>query len=252
MRRNGVLAASARLAASCLALLTLAAVPALAGDRALIDFIGYSEDGQYFAFEEYGIGDGSGAPYSHIFIVDLATDAWVDGAPVSVDKLSDVDPEATPLSAVRTQTRDKAKNKLAALRIDVPVEILSLLGEGVSGADGKSVDLSTPMCCGPGQTQDDAFTLTLSTFPIASVETWCADMNPVGYALSFKAEGEPVDLHRDGARLPKSRGCTLDYRIYAVVQPFEGGAGGRMAIVSSYPYGLEGPDRRFLAVPIDL
>eukprot|EP01036_Dinobryon_divergens_P042760 gene42760-56842_t len=80
MQRNGVLAASARLAASCLALLTLAVVPALAGDRALIDFIGYSEDGQYFAFEEYGIGDGSGAPYSHIFIVDLAADAWGDGA----------------------------------------------------------------------------------------------------------------------------------------------------------------------------
>ena len=251
MQQNGVLAASARLAASCLALLTLAVVGALAGDRALIDFIGYSEDGQYFAFEEYGIGDGSGAPYSHIFIVDLAADAWVDGAPISVDTLSDADPEATPLSAVRAEARDKAKKKLDALKIDVPVEILSLLGDGVAGANGKSVGFSTPMCCGPGQTQDDAFRLKLSTFPIASGEDYCADMNPVGYALIFKADAEPVELHRDGAKLPKSRGCTLDYRIYAVVQPFEGGAGGRMAIVSSYPYGFEGPDRRFLAVPID-
>ena len=251
MKQNVVPVALARLAASFLALLLLAVTPAMAGDRALIDFIGYSEDGQYFAFEQYGIHDGSGGAYSQIFIVDLAADAWLDGAPISVDTNGDDDPEAKPLSKVRAEAMGKAQKKLTSLQIDVPVEILSLLGEGIAGADGKNVAFSTPMCCGPGQTQDDKFALKLTTFPIKSGEDYCADMNPVGYALTFAGESDPVDLHRDGDKLPKSRGCTLDYRIYAVVQPFEDGAGGRMVIVSSYPFGFEGPDRRFLAVPID-
>lgn len=250
MRQNAVRAALARLGAS-LSLFLLMLVPALAGDRALIDFIGYSEDGQYFAFEEYGAQDGSGAAYSHIYIVDLAADSWLDGTPISVDAVEDADPEAKPLPKVRAEARAKAAKQLAALQIDVPVEIVSLLGEGVIDADGMSMVFSTPSCCGPGQTQDDQFTLTLTTFPIISGDSYCAEMSPVGYALTITDGTDTIELHRDGNKLPKSRGCTTDYRLFAVVQPFEGGAGGRMAIVSSYRVGFEGPDRRFLAVPID-
>jgi predicted secreted protein len=50
--------------------------------------------------------------------------------------------------------------------------------------------------------------------------------------------------------LPKSRGCPTDYRLYAVVAPFQQ-AEPRIALISSYPFGFEGPDRRFLAVPLD-
>jgi hypothetical protein len=60
----------------------------------------------------------------------------------------------------------------------------------------------------------------------------------------------------DGDVLPSSRGCTLDYRIYAVVEPYGEYYGinfnaRRVAIIASYPFGFEGVDRRFLAVPID-
>jgi predicted secreted protein len=33
--------------------------------------IGYSPDGRYFAYEEFGTHDGSGAPFAEITIVDL-------------------------------------------------------------------------------------------------------------------------------------------------------------------------------------
>ena len=49
----------------------LANTPAVAGDRAMIDFIGYSQDMRYFAYEEYGVSDGVGLAYSTIYIVDL-------------------------------------------------------------------------------------------------------------------------------------------------------------------------------------
>ena len=62
MQPNAARVAMARLGASVAGLcgLMLLVTPALAGDRALIDVIGYSQDTDYFAFEEFGIQDGSG------------------------------------------------------------------------------------------------------------------------------------------------------------------------------------------------
>ena len=72
----------------------------------------------------------------------------------------------------------------------------------------------------------------------------------LGYALSLHDGQNVTEAHRDEATLPKSRGCPVAYRIYAVVSPFER-ADPRVAIISSYPFGFEGPDRRFLAVPLE-
>jgi predicted secreted protein len=240
----------ARLAASAVALLLLAIAPALAGDRALLNIMGYSEDGQYLAFEEYGVHDGSGGAYSNIYVVNLADDTWAKGVPFSVDAVSDEDPEAKPLTQVRAEALAKAQPTLKPLKLNVPAEIISLLGEGVTGTDGKSMAFSTPSCCGPGATQDDHLTLNLTTAPVKSDDDGCADMSPVGYRLELDDGTDKSVLHQDSDTLPKSRGCTVDYRIYAVIQPFEQNYG-RVAIISSYPFGFEGPDRRFLAVPID-
>lgn len=247
MIRNVVKAASARLAASLFGLM-LMVVPSLAGDRALIDFIGFSEDGQYFAFEEYGVQDGSGFAYSNIYVVDLAADKWVSGSPFRVQ--ADDETYETPLRDIRDEAMGEAQEMLDELGIVQPVEILALLGDAVPDNDGKRLEFSVPMCCGPGQTQDDRLALEIETFDVTTTDDYCIEMEPVGYALTFVNEDDVVELHRDGDVLPASRGCTLDYRLYAVVQPFWD-AGSRVAIISSYPFGFEGPDRRFLAVPID-
>jgi predicted secreted protein len=230
------------------ALLVLTAVPALAADRALLDIIGYSPDGRYFAFEEYGVHDGSGANYSHIYVVDLPADKWVYGTPFSVEENAETD-QMPPLAATRAKALAKAQDKLAPLGIDTPAQILALLGDGVPDSDGKTMVYADTFCCSPGATGDAHFTLSLSTFPAKFDEDYCADMGSVGYALTISGGDTTTTLHKDGATLPKSRGCTLDYRHYAVVAPFKGEVPPD-AIVSSYPFGFEGPDRRFLAVPI--
>ncbi|MDO8358974.1 MAG: DUF2259 domain-containing protein [Devosia sp.] len=246
MRQNAGPAALARLGAS-LALLLLMLVPALAGDRALIDLIGYSEDGRYFAFEEYGVQDGSGFAYSDVYVVDLPADKWLYGSPFNAQ----AEDEDTTLAEMRAAALKKAGDKLEETGITVPAEILALRGDGVSEGDGKTLGFSRPACCGPIPQGPEDYTLTLETFPADSPED-CVGLTGekgLGYALRFD-DGETVrELHRD-AKLPKSRGCPLDYRLYAVVQPFEQ-TGSYVAIVSSYPFGFEGPDRRFLAVPID-
>ena len=84
MRLNVVTKGMARLAASAAAALMLLVLPAMAANRALINMIGYSEDGDYFAFEQFGIQDGSGFAYSEVFVVDLANDKWTAGTPFEV------------------------------------------------------------------------------------------------------------------------------------------------------------------------
>ena len=56
--------------------LLISVVFASAGDYANLNFIGFSKDGRYLAFEEYGIQDGSGWAYSKFYFVDVAKNAY--------------------------------------------------------------------------------------------------------------------------------------------------------------------------------
>jgi predicted secreted protein len=252
MRRNAVPAVLARLVASLFVVLALIVAPAGAADRALINMLGYSAEGNYFGFEQFGIHDGSGFAFSEVFIVDLAHDKWTAGTPFEVQAAD----EEEPLAEVRAEAMAKARDKLDEYKIGVPVQILALIGEGEASRTGKRMSWSTPACCGPGYTQTDAFDLLIENRGISSTEEYCKDMSPVGFNLTYQDQFGHRELHMDGDVLPPSRGCTLDYRIYAVVEPFEdyyaeGFDGGRVAIIATYPFGFEGVDRRFLVVPID-
>lgn len=252
MQRNAVTAVLARLGASLVALFLLA-LPAAAAERALIDFIGFSDDAKYFAFEEFGIGDGSGAAYSTIYVIDLSQDKWVTGSPFAVDTLDDADPEARPLHEVRATALAQAQPMLTELGITEPVQIVALNGDG-EHADRKTLSWWTPRCCGIDQTEESEFTLSLSETPAKGADncqdTYAEGMGVVGYTLTVDVDDEHKELHADGAVLPASRRCTLGYSIYGVVQPMDSNYG-RVAIIASWPFGFEGPDRRFLAVPID-
>nr|WP_272210755.1 DUF2259 domain-containing protein [Marinicella sp. W31]MDC2876669.1 DUF2259 domain-containing protein [Marinicella sp. W31] len=54
--------------AGLMAALGLSASIATAGDFATFTPLGFSDDGSVFAFEEFGVEDGSGFPYSNIFL----------------------------------------------------------------------------------------------------------------------------------------------------------------------------------------
>lgn len=245
MRPNAGLVASARRAASLFGLLALSTAPALAGDRALIDFIGFSPDAKYFAFEEFGIQDGSGFAYSNIFIVDLEADTWLDGTPVRVR----TEDENKPLLQVRSEANSQAIKIIADKEISVPAEIAVLNGDGAVDADAQNLAFGLPGY-ERGKVRDER-QLSLKTFPLKSSEDcdlWF-DTPSQGFELTISGGEAGVTIHRDET-LPKSRGCVLDYRLYAVVIPgLDAPEGTGVAIISYYPGGFEGPDRRFLAVP---
>ena len=117
------------------------------------------------------------------------------------------------------------------------------------GTDGPSH--SVP----PGYFPNDpmgAFTLSLSPFS-ADSPLPCADWlgeKANGIILRLTGPDGEREIFRDDV-LPESRGCPSVYRIFAVVAPqYATPPAGYVAIIAVYPFGFEGPDRRFIAIPL--
>ena len=226
--------------------LVMLVVPAWAGDRALIEIIGYSRDSHYLAFEEFGIQDGSGFAYSNVYVVDLSEDNWVVGTPIR--KLADS--EETPLLEVRKDARDKAGETLATLGIDAPAQVLSMAGDGAPDMDGQSLRFGLPGYGNDAVIGD--YTLRLSTQDAQAMtpcNAWFGT-SAIGFSLSV-ADGNETRMVHEDQTLPRSRGCPVSYRIYAVLAPWtDEPLPHAVALISIYAQGFEGPDRRFLAVPL--
>lgn len=246
MKPNVAWLALARRAAISLCTFSLLALPAMAGDRALIDFIGFSPNARYFAFEEFGIQDGSGFAYSNVYVVDLERDSWLPGTPIR----QRADDEGTSLLRIRAEASRDALKIIAENDISAPPDLVALIGDGEPDAEATSLVFGRPGYV-EGDIADER-ELALSTFPTGAREDCAGYFNedPLGFELRLISNTEETILHRDDDTLPQSRGCALGYRLYGVVLPGLAAPQERgVVIVSVYPGGFEGPDRRFLAVP---
>lgn len=50
-----------------------------AGDAATFINLGFSPDGKFFAFGQYGYQDGSGFPYAEVYIIDVVKNSYING-----------------------------------------------------------------------------------------------------------------------------------------------------------------------------
>jgi len=225
----------------------MSAGAAVAGDRALAETIGYSQDARYFAFEEFGIQDGSGFAYSHIYVIDLAEDRWVVGTPIIVE----ADEDTETLKAIRERSREQSMVRLNDLEIDRPAQIAAYNGDGTPDIDGLSISFGVPGFASPGAVTG-AYDVSLEIYAAKSGAP-CLDWfgeNAMGFSLSIEDYGVVRQVHQDRS-LPRSRGCPITYRITGVYLPFEATDISRaVALISVYAYGFEGADRRFVAVPL--
>ncbi len=218
---------------------------AMAGDYADRDILGFSTDGGYFAFEEYGTQDGSGFSYSNIYVIDIDKDRWASGTPVRVLRKD----ESVALTTVRTDARKQGSALLKRYGIVAVGETLVSNPLTEIGADPYVVRFIT----NPYVDTDRIWTLTLTPVPFPD-PPGCENLGPVqGFRLVLRnVDGEERTLLED-SKLPASRGCALDYAISDVVffDP-EAEAAKLAVIVSVYTVGFEGSDRRFLAVTAPL
>lgn len=251
---------------------------AIAGDYADRKILGFSPDGHYFAFEQYGVQDGSGFPYSEIFIIDAVADKWVAGTPVR----KRIDDESAKLSDVRDQAIKEAGPILSRLNISEPGEHLASnpraeaffplpqydLGYDKEQVDAVPVTINIEHRFSPPKYEPFTFYLGAKLIPSAECQQY-SDIPARGIVLRLKRghvvmddelhkrwptmeakEKEtyvPITLHEDQS-LPKSRGCPHGYAIADILSHDGGGKTVYAILLHMQTHGFEGPDSRFLAV----
>ncbi len=225
-----------------------AAAPAVAGDIAAVQSIGFSDDGSVYAFEEYGIQDGSGFPYSNIYVIDTVKDAYLPGTPIRIR----LDDENAGLSDARRAAMDKAQPLIGKYELgDNPGSLVAFnpVSEvGVEKHELRYVEYPADPAFG------QAYTLKIEEFSVAPAG-FCVGQVDALAAFRLKMtekDGSPADeLVYEDKSVPASRGCTVGYRLGgAVTYSPLGGAALHMALVNVLSRGFEGNDGRWIAVPV--
>jgi len=220
-----------------IAVCLLGAGGAAAGDYADRMVIGFSPDGAYFAFEEYGVREGSGFPYSSIYVLETATNNWLADTPIYV-RIQD---ETATLQSVRDLAYAQAEPLLSQFSIREPgrhlvhnpITVLSHSVEFLLRAYHPFPDsgwmltldeIALPASCPPARESFVGFDLHLAP--------------PVG---------APVHLNHDTV-IPDSRGCPVGYGISDVIAFDRQQETVLIILLNLFAVGFEGPDRRFLAM----
>jgi predicted secreted protein len=212
---------------------------AFAGDAAYLKNLGFSDDGKYYAFVEYGTQDGSGFPYADVSVVTVATNklARVHGVVVQNE------------NATEKQALDKA---LAESRLaDFGLVAGKNSGRTVVLHSRDEAGVFTDVQFSVSEWQSPVYELTLAKklLPDHTNGQWCTqEGGPAGFTLSLKSVSgtdQPLNLTlQDDQELPKSRGCALTNSIAQVIVN-----GKALVVLVKYgSVGFEGPDYRYLAV----
>lgn len=226
------------------------AVSVKAADNAERAIIGFSPDGRYFAFEQYGVQDGSGFPYSEIFLVDLDTNDWVKDSPVREILQS----ETALVRAARAKAAKSAGALLKKFRTAEPGELLASQPPTEASDDRHRLSFDA-YYASRSQQPGDAYALRLELVPFAAPDgCYAEDGKQMGFRLAIAGKGSEAatEIYRDRS-IPASRHCPRDYDIADVIAYRSPSAGERhVALIGVYTPGFEGLNRRFLAVPFAL
>jgi len=216
---------------------------ARAGDYASREILGFSPDGQYFAFEQYGVQAGSGFPYSEIFVIDTSEDKWVEGTPIR----ERIDNESAAQREVRDQSMERASRVLSDLDISRPGDLLASNPRSELSADPYRVVVNRMHRFSPPKEVPVTFTLSETELPPRDCAQY-TDQPIKGFNLTMRLEeAEPIKLH-DEKSVPTSRGCTLGYAIADVVNYEQNDKTSWVVLLHVTTVGFEGPNSRFLAV----
>ena len=215
---------------------------AFAGDFADRELLGFSRDGAYFAFEEFGVLDGSAIPYSNVYVLAVDKDAWIDGTPIRLKGAE----EGADLDDLRVEAHSRVAPILKKYGIAVAGRVAASNPFTEVTADPHKVRFFLDYGYLPAPAWDVTVTLTTTSEPVP-----CGNLGPVkGFRLVLTdSDGVAHVLHDDANALPSSRGCPRDYSIADVITYFpKDGDATMIVLLGVESQGFEGPDRRYLAV----
>lgn len=223
----------------------LFAANCFAGDYATLNVIGFSKDGRFLAFEEYGTQDGSGFPYSNIYFIDTAKNTYAASRiAVTIEKETVVEINARNRAALLAAKKIKqfgiVKGNVGKLVVSHLMTDLTFDSE----ADKPSSVIRFAEEIGSMYHRGD-YELSLTQIPVKTKE--CEPFEIETTMLELKLADKENDtskfLQKD-TTLPSSRGCALYYRLQDVYLYKDSIA----VFVGVFTQGFEGPDMRFMAV----
>lgn len=235
-----------RIFASLILTMLLAAGSASAGDFAYLNFIGFSKDGRYLAFEEYGIQDGSGYPYSNIYFIDTDKNAYAaPSVRVRVEDESGAESTARKRSAGRAAANLK---RFGIARGNTGRTVVSHQMTDFTYGDGSGTDTGLVARFAEemwSMHRQGDYELELKPIKVTKKDCDYAeqDVFMLELKLTDHQDDESKFLQKD-ATLPADRGCAQSYRLQDV-HLYKG----RIAVfINVFTPGFEGPDMRFMVV----
>lgn len=213
-----------------------------AGDFAKREIYGFSANGGLFAFEEYGVQDGSGFPYSNLYIIDTQTDAWTANSPYRVR----LDDETKSVFDAREEARILAGPVMKSFEDRGTVVATNRATE--LDVDGKRMAANPRMVVPPIDKRLE-FRLEEKQFVASSIcEAFGASIGFRLLKIGSEDGDETITIHED-ASVPESRKCPLRYDFADLITYYPQGASPVFAIlIRMQTVGFEGPDGRYLAV----
>lgn len=212
---------------------------AVAGDASDLSIIGWSPDGRFMAYELYGVQDGSGFPYSEVYIVDVPANDFVGSA--FKMQASEADDDIPELDDLRRQNLAAAHARIRELNIQTTDKGKLLVYHPLTDVttDGYRVRFAT----GPDALQPVpgyAYELLLDERETGDT---CYEFRSKMLTLTLANDKQRKVLQHD-KRLPRSRGCVFKYRIERVIVHGE-----QLAVfLHAFLPGFEGPNVRHLVV----
>lgn len=232
------------LSALCLFAQIMTPPMARAGDAAELEILGFSHDGGIFAFEEYGVQDGSGFPYANRYYIDTSSDSFLKGTPIRVR----LDDENAKLDTARLQARQKGEAIFSQAELSA--------NRGITAGFNPVTELSADphrMVVNPRPVfapVDPPLEFRLDEIAMNNT----GDCQSQGEINGFRLlrieaqDGGATRLLHEDKSIPKSRGCPNGYRIGAVQTFSMDSLSAYAVLIAVRQYGFEGPDYRWIAV----
>ncbi|MER8631652.1 DUF2259 domain-containing protein [Mesorhizobium opportunistum] len=228
----------------CLLAQVTTPILARAGDVAELEILGFTKDGGVFAFEEYGVQDGSGFPYANRYYIDTNDDSFLKGTPIRVR----LDDETATIEAARLQARQKAEAIVSQAELSA--------NRGITAGFNPVTELSADphrMVVNPRpifSPVDQPLEFRLDELGMNNTEG-CESQGEINGFRLLRVEardgGTTKLLHEDKS-VPKSRGCPNGYSIGAVQTFSMDSLSAYAVVIAVRQYGFEGPDYRWIAV----
>ncbi len=207
---------------------------ARAGDAANLEFLGFSKDGRYLAFEEFGMTDGIGFPYAKVQVVDVVKNTVL----AQSEKM--LETENSTIAQVRAAlkvAKDSLLNRYKIARANQGQFIgIAPLAPNIGGQRSEFIYA--------GRTHN----LELNSIFAKQAAQTCPDEIASRLELTLTVAGKTRILQKDGLTLPKSRACALSYEMRSAHL-----YGNKLAVfvAVSLP-GFEGADIRWMVITTQL